>query len=78
MTTQEITNAEERTILIAENELTLTQNLPANISAELRTLLTAQSPQNLDTAMDIITNYEILTSQISESQTLQYRRTNSK
>lgn len=59
----EVTNAEARAILISQNELTATQNLLANISSELRTLLIVQNPQNLNTAIDIITNYEILTSQ---------------
>ena len=61
----EIPNIEARTILINQNELTATQNLLANISNELRTLLIVQNPQNLDSAIDIITNYEILTSQSS-------------
>lgn len=59
----EVMNAEARSILISQNELTATQNLLANISSELRTLLIVQNPQNLDSAIDIITNYEILTSQ---------------
>lgn len=59
----EIANIEARRVLIAQNELTATQNLLANISSELRTLLIVQNPQNLDHAIDVITNYEILTSQ---------------
>lgn len=59
----DVMNAEARAILISQNELTATQNLMANISSELRTLLIVQNPQNLDSAIDIITNYEILTSQ---------------
>lgn len=59
----DIANIEARTILINQNELTATQNLLANISSELRTLLIVQNPQNLDTAIDIITNYEVLISQ---------------
>ncbi|KAL1487555.1 hypothetical protein ABEB36_015774 [Hypothenemus hampei] len=59
----EVSNLEARNILITQNELTATQNLLANITSELRTLLIVQNPQNLDIAIDIITNYEILTSQ---------------
>ncbi|XP_076271644.1 uncharacterized protein LOC143203410, partial [Rhynchophorus ferrugineus] len=59
----EVQNLEARNILIKQNELTATQNLLANISNELRTLLIVQNPQNLDSAIDIITNYEILSSQ---------------
>lgn len=59
----EIQNAEARTVLITQNELTATQNLLANIPNELRTLLIVQNPTTLDNAIEIITNYEILTSQ---------------
>lgn len=59
----EVQNAEARAILISQNELTATQNLLANISSELRTLLIVQNPQNLENAIEIINNYEVLTSQ---------------
>lgn len=61
----EILNAEARAILIAQNELTATQNLLSNVPNDLRTLLIVQNPPNLDVAIEIISNYEILTSQNS-------------
>ncbi|XP_076269709.1 uncharacterized protein LOC143202248 [Rhynchophorus ferrugineus] len=59
----EIQNVEARNILISENELTAIQNLLANVSNELRILLIVKNPKNLDSAIHIITNYQILTTQ---------------
>lgn len=63
-----MSNTEPRAILISQNELIATQNLCANILSERGSLLVVQNAQNIDTRINIITNYEILTSQSRQNQ----------
>lgn len=54
-----------KTTLIAQTEITATHNLMSNVPQELKTILIIQNPTDLTTAMNTITNYEMLNNQLS-------------
>lgn len=51
--------------LIAQTEVTATHNLMSNVPQELKTILIIQNPTNLTTAINTITNYELLNNELS-------------
>lgn len=51
--------------LIQQTELTATHNLMSNVPQELRTILIIQDPKDLTTAVNSITNYEMINNQLT-------------
>lgn len=51
--------------LINQTELTATHNLMSNVPQDLKTILIIQNPSDLSTALNTITNYEMINNQLS-------------